>query len=190
VVPDRSGWRCWLGMGEAPKRGPSTSGLCRFHPRPSAYRDRSRLGHQLGVRSRCRSSWASSAARVTQLARTRAHRFRRRWLKLALHGGHLRPSRSQRRKQLTTHPTLNRRIRPSVTPGAPTRTPISTPAIITPTTRATRTNARPRKLRRTNLTVDDSSKSPALKWITCQRDAGKPLCCNGLRISRADKSLM
>ena len=56
VVRDRSGWRCWLGVGEAPRRGPSTSGLYRFHPRPSAYRDRSRLGHQLGVRSSCRSS--------------------------------------------------------------------------------------------------------------------------------------
>jgi hypothetical protein len=66
VVRDRSGWRCWLGVGEAPRRGPSTSGLYRFHPRPSAYRDRSRLGHQLGVRSSCRSS----AARVTQVART------------------------------------------------------------------------------------------------------------------------
>jgi hypothetical protein len=74
VVPDRSSWRCWLGVGEAPKRGPSTSGLYRFHPRPSAYRDRSRLGHQLGVRSCCRSSSASSAARVTQVARTPSDR--------------------------------------------------------------------------------------------------------------------
>ena len=56
VVPDRSGWRCWLGVGEAARRGPSTSGSYRFHPRPSAYRDRSRLGHQLGLRSSCRSS--------------------------------------------------------------------------------------------------------------------------------------
>ena len=74
VVRDRSGWRCWLGVGKAPRRGPSTSGLYRFHPRPSAYRDRSRLGHQLGVRSSCRSSSASSAARVTQVARTPADR--------------------------------------------------------------------------------------------------------------------
>ena len=64
VVPDRSGWRCWLGVGEAPRRGPSTSWSYRFHPRPSAYRGRSRLGHQLGVRSSCRSSAASSATRV------------------------------------------------------------------------------------------------------------------------------
>jgi hypothetical protein len=60
VVPDRSGWRCWLGVGETARRGPSTSGSYRFHPRPSAYRDRSRLGHQLGLRSSCRSSSASS----------------------------------------------------------------------------------------------------------------------------------
>lgn len=51
VVPDWSGWRCWLDLGEAPKRGPSTSGSYRFHPRPSAYRNRSRLGHRMGVRS-------------------------------------------------------------------------------------------------------------------------------------------
>ena len=74
VVPDRSGWRCRLGVGQAPRRGPSNSGSYRFHPRPSAYRDRSWLGHQLGVRSSCRSSSASSAARVTQEARTPAHR--------------------------------------------------------------------------------------------------------------------
>jgi len=70
VVPNRFGWRCWLGVGKAPWREPSTSGSYRFHPRPSAYRDRSRLGHQLGVPSSCRSSSASSAARVTQVART------------------------------------------------------------------------------------------------------------------------
>jgi hypothetical protein len=64
VVPDRSGWRCCLGVGEAPRRGPSTSGSYRLNPRPSAYRGRSRLGHQLGVRSSCRSSAASSATRV------------------------------------------------------------------------------------------------------------------------------
>ena len=64
VVPDRSGWRCCLGVGEAPRRGPSTSGSYRLHPRPSAYRGRSRLGHQLGVRSSCRSSAASSGTRV------------------------------------------------------------------------------------------------------------------------------
>jgi hypothetical protein len=60
VVPDRSGWRCWLGVGETARRGPSTSGSYRFHPRPSAHRDRSRLGHQRGLRSSCRSSSASS----------------------------------------------------------------------------------------------------------------------------------
>src|SRR4029079_13864405 len=64
VVPDRSGWRCCLGVGEAPRRGPSTSGSYRFHPRPSAYRGRSRLGHRLGVRSSCPSSSASSATSV------------------------------------------------------------------------------------------------------------------------------
>jgi hypothetical protein len=64
VVRDSSGWRCCLGVGEAPRRGPSTSGSYRFQPRPSPYRDRSRLGHQLGVRSSCHSSSASSAARV------------------------------------------------------------------------------------------------------------------------------
>jgi hypothetical protein len=64
VVPDRSGWRCWLGVGEAPRRGPSDSGSYRFHPRPSASCDRSRLGHRLGVRSSCQSSSASSATRV------------------------------------------------------------------------------------------------------------------------------
>src|SRR5271168_174356 len=73
VVSDRSGWRCWLGVGETARRGPSTVGSYRFHPRPSPYRDRSRLGHQLGVRSSCRSS-ASSAARVTQVARTPSDR--------------------------------------------------------------------------------------------------------------------
>jgi len=62
VVRARSGWRCWLVVGEAPRRGPSTSGLYRFHPWPSAYRDRSRLGHQLGVRSSCRSSSAATRA--------------------------------------------------------------------------------------------------------------------------------
>ena len=62
VVRDRSGWPCWLVVGKAPRRGPSTSGLYRFHCRPGAYRDRSRLGHQLGVRSSCGSSSASSAA--------------------------------------------------------------------------------------------------------------------------------
>ena len=60
VVPDRSGWRCWLRVGETARRAPSTSGSYRFHPRPSAYRDRSRLDHQLGLRSSCRSSSASS----------------------------------------------------------------------------------------------------------------------------------
>ena len=38
--------------------------------------DRSRLGHQLGVRSSCRSSSASSPERVTQVARTPADRAR------------------------------------------------------------------------------------------------------------------
>jgi hypothetical protein len=64
VVPDRSGWRCWLGVGEAPRRGPSASGSYRFHRRPSAYCDRSRLGHRLGVRSSYRSASASSATRI------------------------------------------------------------------------------------------------------------------------------
>src|SRR5271168_2933488 len=64
VVSDRSGWRCWLGVGETARRGPSTVGSYRFHPRPSAYRDRSRLGHQLGVRSSCWSSSPSSVTRV------------------------------------------------------------------------------------------------------------------------------
>jgi hypothetical protein len=30
VVPDRSRWRCWLGVGEATRRGPSASGSYRF----------------------------------------------------------------------------------------------------------------------------------------------------------------
>jgi hypothetical protein len=77
VVPARSGWRCWLGVGEAPRRGPSASGSYRFHPRPSAYCDRSRLGHRLGVRSSCQSSSASSATRVNARSTTSAHRVRR-----------------------------------------------------------------------------------------------------------------
>ncbi len=80
VVRDRSRWRCWLGVGEAPRRGPSASGSFRFHPRPSAYFDRSRLGHRRGVRSSCRSS---SATRVNARARTPAHRVKR--LGQALH---------------------------------------------------------------------------------------------------------
>jgi hypothetical protein len=60
VVGDRFGWRGWLRVGETARRGSSTSGSYRFHPRPGAYRDRSRLGHQLGLRSSCRSSSASS----------------------------------------------------------------------------------------------------------------------------------
>jgi hypothetical protein len=58
VVRDSPGWPGWLGVGEALRRRPSASGSYRFRPRPGAYRDWSRLGHQLGVRSSCRSSSA------------------------------------------------------------------------------------------------------------------------------------
>lgn len=59
VVRDRPGWRCRLAVGEAPRRGPSSSGPCHLPPRPGAYRDRARLGHQLGI---CSSGTTSTTA--------------------------------------------------------------------------------------------------------------------------------